>query len=163
MTFDSTLHPRETDGKFAEKLGSASDVTIPAPIEFQESPLSEEDVARYTGGDCNHLAVALQERLGDGWKPVILTVDGHGWTHVAVQDSTGRVLDATGISDGDHILYDERYTDAFTEEELETADEVWLAPMPDGEQAFIRQGFENADKADAYRVADELVAWLKSA
>lgn len=163
MTFDSTLHPRENDGKFAEKVGSASAVTIPAAIEFQESPLSEADVDRYIGGDCNHLAVALRERLGDEWEPVILTADGHGWTHCALRHPDGRVVDASGLSDGDHILNDDRFVGAFSDEELEDADDIWLDTMPDDEQKFIYSDFENADKADAYRVADELTAWLKAA
>jgi hypothetical protein len=159
MTFNETEVNRATDGKFAEKTGATPEVGLAPVIPFQESPLDEQDISDFTGGDCNHLAQRLHERLG--WEPVIITTDGHGWTHAAVRGPDGHVLDATGISDGDHILNDDRYADAFTDEELEAADDILLTEMPPTEREFIATEFQTySDRDRVERVADQLISWL---
>lgn len=162
MTFDEAKTSRDGQGRFAAHLGEPPEVNLRlADNEFRESPLSEEDINRFTGGDCNHLAQRLYERLG--WEPVIITTDGTGWTHVGVRSPEGTVLDASGISDGSHILNDDRYYDAFSDEELEDADDVVLAPMPEGERAFIAEEYAAfEDRETVERVADELITWLDS-
>ena len=160
MSFDSAQHPRDTSGKFAEKTGASPELALGAPIEFQESPLDEADVDAFTGGDCNHLAQRLYERLG--WEPVIVTTDGHGWTHVGVRSPDGYVLDAEGISDGDHILNSDTYAGMFSDEELEASEgEVFLAEMPPTEREFIAAEYETySDRERVERVAEQLIAWV---
>lgn len=162
MMFDESKTQRDGQGRFAAHLGEPPEVNLRlADNEFRESPLADGDIDRFTGGDCNHLAQRLHERLG--WEPVIITTDGTGWTHVGVRSPEGLVLDASGVSDGSHIVNDDRYYDAFSDEELEASDDAYLTAMPESERAFLADeyaGFE--DRETVERVADELIAWLDS-
>ena len=160
MSFDPSQHPRATDGTFAEKTGASPELALTPTIEFQESPLDEADVSDFTGGDCNHLAQRLHERLG--WEPVIVTADGHGWTHVGVRSPEGYVLDAEGISDGSHIVNSDIYVGMFSDEELEASDgDVFLTEMPPAEREFISAEYETyTDRGRVERVAEQLIAWV---
>jgi hypothetical protein len=160
MSFDPAQHPRDTSGQFSEKIGTSPELALAPAIKFQQSPLSESDVEDFTGGDCNHLAHRLHERLG--WEPVIITTDGHGWTHVGVRSPEGYVIDAEGISDGEHILNSDEYLDNFSDDELEASDgEVFLAEMPSAERDFIAKEYETyEDRERVERVAEQLVAWV---
>lgn len=160
VSFNEAEVNRATDGRFIEKTGTSPELALTPTIEFQESPLDEADVSDFTGGDCNHLAQRLHERLG--WEPVIVTTDGHGWTHVGVRSPDGYVLDAEGISDGSHIVNSDTYAGMFSDEELEASDgDVFLAEMPPAEREFIAAEYEmHTDRGRVERVAEQLIAWV---
>lgn len=116
--------------------------------------LSTDDVEFATRGHCGDVAAEIAALTG--WQTVILTGDGQAWTHAAVRTDTGAIIDASGASDGSHILNDDVYYGAFAPDELDDG-EVWLAEHP-AEQ--LRTGdLTAAGNALAARIARDIVAW----
>lgn len=91
--FDSTAHPRSTDGKFTPTTGSAPDITL----EADEWPFDEHDIDVYTSGECYRLARQL-EKLGAGTLVVVRPPGSDtAWNHMLVRLEDGRYLDIEGI------------------------------------------------------------------
>ena len=119
-----------------------------------QPPLSAADAEFATRGHCGDVAAEIAALTG--WETVILTGDGEAWTHAAVRTDTGSILDASGVSDGGHILNDDFFYESFQPEELEDG-EVWLADYP---ADLLRTDELTPDAAElAARIARDIVRW----
>lgn len=120
----------------------------------EQPALSADEVEFATRGYCGDVAAEIAEITG--WRTVILTGDGQAWTHAAVRTDTGAILDASGASDGDHILNDDAYYDAFDSDELDDG-EVWLCDYP---AALLRTSDLTPEgEAHAAEIARRIVDW----
>lgn len=92
-TFES-LHPRATDGKFTQAVGSPAAVELGAEEEW---PFDEHDIDVYTSGECYRLARQL-EQLGAGTLVVVRPPGSDtAWNHMLVRLEDGRYLDIEGV------------------------------------------------------------------
>jgi hypothetical protein len=118
MTFDNTEHPRASDGKFAEKLGAAPEVSI-ADTEAIRSVLAdhlEVDVADVVGDDYVHYDNLPTFRVGE--EEYAIGTDGQATT--AAEESFQKNIWALTNS---HLAKETGLDEAVFAELDETADE----------------------------------------
>ena len=79
-----------------------------------ESPLSEDQIDKYTNGDCYVLAKDLADK-GIGDLVAVVAADDYAlWSHMAIRVGADSYLDAVGIMTADELLEEySRYSHTF--------------------------------------------------
>lgn len=96
MSFNESAHPRETDGKFAEKTGSASEVTLDS-ISVQDTSATERFIGKSDAAWTRYRGV--QEELRKELPAVIGEV-----TREKFPEATGIIFETETTSDGRTVI-----------------------------------------------------------
>ncbi len=105
-------------------------------MSFTKSGLPDREIEKHIYSMCGVFAIALYDELTKrGLKDLnfaILTTEDkeYNWVHICVQHGKNIFIDAYGWGNGDHIIDNDVYYDAFEPEEFKDSEDVILRTVP---------------------------------